>query len=212
MNNHRPPVGDEAGAFPIIESTQAYHGMVWNVRSEVVDLGTSGQVRREFIDHTGAVAILALDDQDRVLLLRQYRHPVRSHLWELPAGLLDEPEETWVEAAKRELHEEADLRAQLWYTLADFYTSPGASDETMRVYLARDLSDVDHQERYVREAEEADMIATWVPLDDAVNLVLTGSLHNPATVVGVMAAYLSRQRQWATLRSVDSAFNPSLGG
>ncbi|HLS01700.1 MAG TPA: NUDIX hydrolase [Beutenbergiaceae bacterium] len=212
MNKDSPRVCDEPVALPVVESTRAYQGMVWNVRSEVVDLGESGQVRREFIDHTGAVAILALDEHDHVLLLRQYRHPVRSHLWELPAGLLDEPEESWVEAAKRELYEEADLRAQRWFTLADFYTSPGASDETMRVFLARDLSRVAEQDRYVREAEEADMIATWVPLDEAVNLVLTGSLHNPATVVGVMAAHLSRQHQWTTLRPVDAAFDSSPGG
>lgn len=206
-----PPIRDHHQDLPILDKTQVFEGMVWNLSAETVDLGQGRQVRREFIDHTGAVAVLALDDDNQVLLLRQYRHPVRSNLWELPAGLLDVTGETWVEAAQRELYEEADLTAATWHTLVDFYTSPGFSNETMRVFLARDLTPVEESQRYQRQAEEADMIPRWVPLTQALDLVLSGRLHNPAAVVGIMAAALLSKDKWQSLRSPHAAFNPQPG-
>lgn len=197
---------DEVAHLPVSKARRVYEGKVWNIRSEDVDLGESGTVTREFMEHTGAVAILALNDADEVLVLRQYRHPVNSYLWELPAGLLDVPGEPWLEAAKRELAEEADLQAQVWNTLMDFYTSPGGSDEFIRIYLARDLSLVPEEDRHQREAEEAGMVPMWVPLDQAVDLALAGDLHNASTVLGLLAARIGRQQQWATLRSVDAPF------
>ncbi|NTW39323.1 MAG: NUDIX hydrolase [Cellulomonadaceae bacterium] len=178
--------------------------MVWDVVRDTVDLGDSGTVRREYVRHPGAVAVLALDDEDRVLLLRQYRHPVRHELWEPPAGLLDVPGEDLVVAAARELAEEADLVAGSWWVLADYLTTPGGSDEAIRIYLARGLSPVPVADRHVREAEERDIVVRWVPLDEAVDAVLRGELRNPSTVVGVLAASTSRTRGWTDLREVPA--------
>jgi ADP-ribose pyrophosphatase len=169
--------------------------------SETVDLGDS-QVVREFLDHPGAVAVIALDDAGRVLLLRQYRHPVRAELWEPPAGLRDVAGEPPHVTAARELEEEADLRAATWHLLAEFATTPGGSNERIAVYLARDVSTVPEAERFVREEEEAEMVPVWVPLDEAVDAVLSGRLHSPSAVVGILAAAAARDRGWSTLRPV----------
>jgi ADP-ribose pyrophosphatase len=160
-------------------------------------------VVREFVDHPGAVAVLVLDAQDRVLLLQQYRHPVRRELWEPPAGLRDVDGEPPYLTAARELAEEADLRAATWHLLAEFHTSPGGSDEEILVYLARDVVEVPEAERFAREDEEATMVPLWVPLDEAVEAVLAGQLHSPSAVVGILAAAAARDRGWRTLRPVD---------
>lgn len=199
-------ISDEIAELPVTASERVFTGMVWNIHAETVDLGDGGMVRREFMAHTGAVAVLALNDAGEVLLLKQYRHPVRSYLWELPAGLLDVPGEPWLDAAQRELAEESDLRAQTWHTLADFYTSPGGSDEFIRIYLARGISEVPEAQRHVREAEEAGMVPVWVPLARAAELVLAGRIHNPSTVIGILAAHLGHQQDWSTLRPVDAPF------
>ena len=141
-------------------------GRVWDVRSEHVDLGEGGVVVRDFVDHTGAVAVLALDDEDRVVLVQQYRHPVGAFEWELPAGLLDVDGEPAHLTAARELHEEADLVAGEWHLLLDHYASPGGSSEALRVFLARDLTDVPDHERHEREGEELGMPVRRVPLDE----------------------------------------------
>src|SRR5699024_5294316 len=109
--------------------------------------------------------ILALDDEDRVLLIRQYRHPVRRRDWEIPAGLLDVAGEHPLATARRELAEEADLAATQWSVLAEFATSPGGSNELIRVYLARGLTEL---EPFARTEEEADIERRWVGLDAAV--------------------------------------------
>ncbi|HEX7805479.1 MAG TPA: NUDIX hydrolase [Cellulomonas sp.] len=190
---------DQVAARPLSDHTLIHAGKIWDIVSDVVDLGPT-QVLREYVDHPGAVAIIAVDDQDRVLLVSQYRHPVRSELWEPPAGLLDVAGEPAVVAAARELAEEADLRADTWHVLVDFYTTPGGSSERIEVFLARDLHEVPEAERHVRLDEEADMVPVWVPLDDAVDAVLAGRLHSPTAVVGVLAAARARERGWDALR------------
>ncbi|MDS2171332.1 NUDIX hydrolase [Nesterenkonia sp. CL21] len=149
-------------------------------------------LHRAYLKHLGAVAVLPVDEQDRVLLIRQYRHPVRMHLWEVPAGLLDVDGEPMLETAQRELLEEADLRAETWHTLVDFYSSPGASSEAIRVYLAEGISEVPEAERHTRDGEEAEIVPTWVPLDEAVAAVLSGQIHNPSAVVGLLALHAVR--------------------
>lgn len=198
------PVGDEAAALPVLGSARVYRGRVWDVRRDDVELGDGQTVTREVLVHTGAVGVLALDERDRVLLLRQYRHPVRSYLWEPPAGLLDVAGEDPLDAIRRELAEEADLLADEWHVLVDFYNSPGGSTEAFRCYLARGLRPVPEPDRHEREGEERDMATAWLPLDEARDLVLDGSLHNPATVAGVLAACAAREAGWSTLRPVDS--------
>lgn len=181
-----------------------YSGLVWDVVRDTVDLGDAGVVRREYVRHTGAVGVLALDDEDRVVFVRQYRHPVGMELWELPAGLLDVDGESPLVAAQRELAEEADLRAERWDVLIDWFNSPGGMNEALRLYLARDVSPVPEHERHVREAEEHGMPVRWVPLDQARDDVLAGRVHNPSAVVGVLAAHAARELGWSTLRPADA--------
>jgi ADP-ribose pyrophosphatase len=188
----------------VIESELIHHGMIWDVLAETVDLGTAGTVRRELLHHPGAVTILALDDAERVLMIQQYRHPVRSELWELPAGLLDIAGENPLDGAKRELAEEADLKADRWDLLVDWYNSPGGSDEAVRLFLARDVHPVPAGELHERTAEELGMPTRWVPLTEARDAVLAGRIHNPGSVVGILAACASRDLGWSTLRPADS--------
>ncbi len=199
-------LADELVHRPVTESETVFHGAVWDVVRERVDLGEAGEVDREFVDHTGAVSVIALREhrgRDEILLLQQYRHPVRTLEWEPPAGLLDEEgEQPWV-TASRELAEEADLVAGSWHVLVDYYSSPGGMNEALRVYLARDLSDIDDGERHQREHEELGMPVRWVDLDEAHCAVLTGRLHNPSAVVGVLAAHAARAADWSTLRPHD---------
>ena len=197
-------LADRIEPRPVSQHELLHEGLVWDLVRDTVDLGEAGVVRREYVEHTGAVGCVALDDQGRVALIPQYRHPVRMVLWELPAGLLDVAGEApWV-AAQRELAEEADLVADTWHVLADWQNSPGGSSENWRCYLARDLHLVPEADRHEREHEEHGMTVSWVPLDDAVTAVLEGRMHNACTVAGVLAAFAARQRSWATLRPVDA--------
>jgi 8-oxo-dGTP pyrophosphatase MutT (NUDIX family) len=192
---------DTLADVEIRSSELVFDGMVWGVRRDVFDYNGE-DITREYLDHTGAVAVLALDDDDRVLLIKQYRHPVGMREWEIPAGLLDIVDEAPLVAAKRELAEEADIQATDWAVLSEFYNSPGGSDEAIRIYLARGLSAADAV--FDRTHEEADMELRWVPLDDLVDAVLARKLQNPSLVVAALAAFAGRQRDWATLAPADA--------
>ncbi|MCM6762459.1 NUDIX hydrolase [Rathayibacter sp. ZW T2_19] len=194
-------LSDELVEPEILTSESVFDGMVWGVRAETFRYG-DGELRREFLDHTGAVAVLALDDQDRVALIKQYRHPVRTREWEIPAGLLDIEGEDALVAAQRELAEETDLRAGRWDLLSEFATSPGGSDEVIRIYLARDLSSTGSV--FDREAEEADMELRWVALDDLVEAVLARRVQNPSLTIAALAAHTFRSRGWAGLGDASS--------
>lgn len=199
-------ISDQISPRTVLSTKRLYNGAIFNLVAEDVDLGEAGVVRREFIDHPGAVAVVALNDQDEVLLLRQYRHPVRADLWEVPAGLLDVEGEAAHLGAARELYEEADLTAKTWHVLTDYLTTPGGNNEAIRVYLARDLSLVPQQDRHDRVDEELNMTYQWVPLQECVDLVLSGNLHNPSAVVGILAAAAAKTGGWAALRAVDVEF------
>lgn len=194
---------DEQASRHVAEHAVLHRGRVFDLVADRVDLGGPAPVLREYTAHPGAVCVVALDDEDRVLLLSQYRHPVRRELWEPPAGLLDVPGEPEVVAARRELAEEADLVAARWWRLLSFYTSPGGSDERVTVFLARDLSPVPDGALFVREDEEAGMVPVWVPLDEAVAAVLGGALHSPTAAAGILAAAAARASGWATLQPAD---------
>jgi 8-oxo-dGTP pyrophosphatase MutT (NUDIX family) len=155
---------------------------------------------RDVVEHPGAVGVVALRG-DEVLLVTQYRHPVGRRLDELPAGLLDVPGEPGLLAAQRELAEEAGLGADTWHVLVDVLTSPGMTDESIRVFLARDVHEVT---RDVQEHEELEMTSRWVPLADAVSAVLDGTLENAACAVGVLAASEAVRRDFAGLRPADA--------
>jgi ADP-ribose pyrophosphatase len=199
-----PSFHDTFAPREVREHEIVYKGLVWDVARDTVDLGEGGVHQREYVEHTGAVGILALDDEGRVLLVEQYRHPVGMTLWELPAGLLDVEGEEPLHAAQRELAEEGDLRAGRWDVLVDWFNSPGGSTEALRLYLAREVSPVPDAERHQREAEELGMTARWVPLDEARDAVLAGALHNPGAVVGILAACEARAQGWRTLRPADA--------
>lgn len=197
---------DRVAPQPVEASEVALRGRVWDVRRDTVDLGAGGTVVREYVDHPGAVATLALREDrgtPEVLLIQQYRHPVGTFEWELPAGLLDQAGEPPREAAARELAEEADLRAERWDLLADYVSSPGGLSEALRVFLARDLSDVPHHQLHEREGEELGMPTGWVDLDLAVDAVLAGRIRNATVAVGLLSAQLARARDWVTLRPAD---------
>ncbi len=193
-------MADVAAVREVTASQLVHAGLIWDVVRDTVELGEAGTVRREYVRHPGAVCVLALDAHDRVMMIRQYRHPVRMELWELPAGLLDVVGEPPLEAARRELAEETDLRAGRWDVLVDWFNSPGGMDEALRCYLARDISAVPESERHRRTGEELGMPTRWVPLDEARDAVLAGRVHNPGAVVGILAAWVSRLGGWATLR------------
>jgi len=195
------PLQDDAVTVRVTQTETVFEGHVWNLRRDEFAYG-DGSIVREYVDHSGAVAILALDDDGRVLLIRQYRHPVGFRDWEIPAGLLDVPGEDPLEAAKRELAEEADLTAERWDVLSDFFTSPGGSDEAIRIYLARGLAPT--PEAFARTEEEADIEVRWAPLDEVVDAVLARKLQNPSLVIAALAAAAGRAREWSTLGAADA--------
>jgi ADP-ribose pyrophosphatase len=200
------PLRDRLERRPVLSSTTSFPGRVWDVVTDEVDLGDGGVVTRDLVDHTGAVAVLALDEEDRVVLVQQYRHPVGAFEWELPAGLLDVDGEPPHVTAARELREEADLDAGEWHLLLDHYASPGGSSESIRVFLARNLTPVPAHERHERDAEELGMPVRRVPLDEVVHAVLSGDVHNGTLMVSVLAAARLRENGWAATRSVDEAW------
>lgn len=193
-------LADDRVDLPIVSSDIVFQGKIWDVRRETFDYNGQ-QITREFVDHTGAVSVLAVDDEERVLLIKQYRHPIRAREWEIPAGLLDVADEDPLEAAKRELAEEVDLAAASWSVLSDYVTTPGGNNEAIRVYLARDLTDTT---AFAREDEEADIEKRWVPLDEALDAVVARRIQNPSLVVAVYAAAISRSRGWSTLGAADA--------
>ena len=184
-------IKDTAEEWEVRASETPFVGNKTSVRTDEVVMPDGSVVRRDYQVHPGSVAVLALDDQDRVLVLRQYRHPVRERLWEIPAGLLDVPGENPLHAAQRELYEEAHVKAEDWRVLTDVYTTPGGCDEAVRIFLARELSAAD-RERYEPSEEEADMRLARIPAPELVAGVLAGRLHNNCLVVGVLALQAAR--------------------
>jgi ADP-ribose pyrophosphatase len=185
--------------FETIDSETLHVGKIFALRADEVRMPGGGTARREIVEHFGAVAIVALDDERNVVLVYQYRHPVGRRLWELPAGLLDMGDEPPHETAARELEEEAGLAAQQWRVLVDIISAPGFSDESVRVYLATGLADVGRPEAH---DEEADLTVTRTPLDDAVKMVLDGEIVNSIAVAGILAAHAMADPE--SLRPVDA--------
>jgi ADP-ribose pyrophosphatase len=194
---------DEAHPSDLIARTEHFRGQVWSVASDEVRLPGGTVAVRDVVVHPGAVGVAAIDDLDRILLIRQFRHPVGGYLLELPAGLRDVPDEPPLETARRELAEEAGITAAQWHVLVDFFNSPGGSTEAFRCFLARGLAVLPGGRPHTGEAEEADLPQAWVDLDEAVQAVLAGDLHNPTTVAGVLAAAAARDRGWRTLRPAE---------
>jgi 8-oxo-dGTP pyrophosphatase MutT (NUDIX family) len=176
---------DRPAALAISKSEVVFTGKIWDIKRESFDYNGETLVR-EFVAHPGAVAIIALNDNNEVLLINQYRHPVREYLWEIPAGLLDVPGESKLEAAKRELLEETGYIAESWANLIEFHTTPGGNNETIAIFLARELRHQGHDLEL--EGEETDMQVAWVPLGEALDSVLASEMRSPSAAVGIMAA------------------------
>jgi 8-oxo-dGTP pyrophosphatase MutT (NUDIX family) len=189
--------------FEVQDSETVYEGRVIELRRDTVAMPGGGTSVREVVHHPGAVVVVALDDGDNVVLLRQYRHPVGRYLWELPAGLRDADGEPPVATAKRELAEEAELAADRWSLLTTTYSTPGFCDEMVQVYLAEGLRPVSRPEGFVVEHEELDMTVERVPLADAVQRVYDGDIRNASAVIGLLAASQLRTSS-PRLRPVDA--------
>ncbi len=175
--------------FETTSSETLHTGKIFALRKDDVRMPGGKIVTREVVEHYGAVAIVAIDDDGRIPMVYQYRHPFRRRLWELPAGLLDVNGEAPHLTAARELREEAGLQAQTWQVLVDLDSTPGFSDESVRVYLATDLTHIDQPEAH---DEEADMTLQWYPLAEAVSRVFSGEIVNALAVAGILAAYAVR--------------------
>ncbi|MBW8821157.1 MULTISPECIES: NUDIX domain-containing protein [unclassified Streptomyces] len=197
-------IKDAPEEWEIRATETPFVGNKTSVRTDEVVMPDGSVVRRDYQVHPGSVAVLALDDEDRVLLIRQYRHPVRQKLWEIPAGLLDVPGENPLHAAQRELYEEAHVKAEDWRVLTDVYTSPGGCDEAIRIFLARGLSEAEG-ERFEVEHEEIDLEYARVPVPELVRGALAGELHNACLVVGVLSLVAARASGGVDgLRSADA--------
>jgi 8-oxo-dGDP phosphatase len=191
------------GQYRVLASETVYEGRVISLHRDTVAMPDGSESVREVVRHPGAVAVVALDDQERVVLVRQYRHPVGGYLWELPAGLRDSDGEPPLETAQRELAEETLLAAERWSLLTTHYSSPGFCDEMVHIYLAEGLSPAERPEGFTVEHEELDMTVVRVPLDEAVQRVFDGDIRNASAVIGILAATQARAGK-PRLRPVDA--------
>jgi ADP-ribose pyrophosphatase len=191
-------------AYEVRDRVQRFVSPVFTLYTDQVVMPGGRVAARDYLAHIGAVGVVAIDDSERVVLVRQYRHPVGWMLWELPAGLIDVAGEPLEQAAARELAEEADLVPGRLELLVDMHPSPGCSSEVIRLFLARDLREVPVHELHERRDEEAEMTVSRVPLDEAVAMALDGRITNGACLVGVLAAARLRDAGWPVPRPLDT--------
>jgi ADP-ribose pyrophosphatase len=179
-----------------VVSTRDLHrdGWVVALREDVITRpGHPEEFSRISLEHPGAVVVLAVDDEERVVCLRQYRHTSGYEFVELPAGLKDAGDEPAVETARRELREEVELEASDWRLLLSTYGSAGISDEVHDIFLARGLSHAPRGDFEMRH-EEAEMQRFWVPVDDLLDAVLDGRVRQGPLVQAVLAYVVLRGR------------------
>ncbi|MUL79082.1 NUDIX hydrolase [Mycolicibacterium sp. CBMA 226] len=188
--------------FATLSSETVYVGKIFALRADEVAMPGGGSARREVVEHYGAVAIVALDEDDNLVLVYQYRHPIGRRLWELPAGLLDMGDEPPHRTAARELEEETGLAAEHWQPLIDVDSTPGFSDESVRIFLATGLTEIGRPHAH---DEEADLVVKRVPLADAVQMVFDGEIVNALAVAGILAtAQLKEAHRPVDLRPLDA--------
>jgi len=201
------PLADRPAAWPVSATRYVYQGdWVIALREDVV--GRPGQphdrFRRWTVEHPGAVVVLAVDDAERVLCLRQYRHPGRHVFVELPAGLRDADGEDPVVTAQRELREEAEVAATDWRLLLSTYPSAGLTEEVHEIYLARGLSHAGRGD-FELEHEEAEMEVFWVPMADLLDAVLAGRVREGPLAQAVLAYDVLTRRGALDSAGLDSA-------
>jgi 8-oxo-dGDP phosphatase len=198
-----PHGGHPPHDFTVESRETIYEGAIFALRRDDVRMPGGRVAGREKVEHFGAVAVAALDEDDRLVMIYQYRPALGRRLWEMPAGLLDDPSEDPVVAAQRELVEEVGIEAEEWSTLVDIAGCPGFADESVRVFLARGLRAVERPAS--GDDEEADLVIRRIPLDDLVTGAMSGALVNGPCVAGVFAAAAVRDGR-STARPVDAAW------
>lgn len=189
--------------YDVVASDVKFKGALITVRVDDVRMSDGTVAPREIVSHPGAVAVVALDDEGKIVLVNQYRPAVGAQLDELPAGLLDVAGESALATAKRELAEEAQLAADEWNVLVDIHPSPGISTEAVRVFLARGLTTATDG-GFEPEHEEQTMTVSREPLSEAVRRALSGGMTNSAAVAGILAAVHGRATGWRDLRPADA--------
>lgn len=172
--------------YEVVSHTERFKGPIFSIVTDEVSLPGGDVVKRDYMRHIGAVAVVALDDDGNIVLIRQYRHPIGKVLWELPAGLIDKAGEDLVDTAARELAEECDLIAAAWSPLVELDPSPGVSNERIHLFLARGLSAA--PESYARHHEEAGLTVHRIPVTEAVAMVFRREVTNASAVAGILAA------------------------
>lgn len=183
---------DSPHSWVVASTAERYSSPFLSVRTDVIVDPAGEHHQRVVVQPRGAVAVLALDEESRVLLVEQYRHPVGARLLELPAGTLDVEGESALAAAQRELIEEGDVSAATWEDVFVLSSTPGYSTERWQIYRATDLAPVPVEERAERHAEEADLEQWWMPLDDAVRAIFEGRISNALAVAAIMSEVVRR--------------------
>jgi len=194
MSEQKSEIISDEGGLPssaIRDLETVFDGRVWDVVSKTFDFENEVLVR-EYIKHPGAVAVLAINELDEVLLIKQYRAPVNEFLYEMPAGIRDSADESDLHSAQRELAEETDYQANSWSHLHSFYTTPGSSSEIIEIFLAQDLNPTGTT--FERTSEEKTMIPIWVPFTDVLQAVMTSKVKSPTLVVAVLSFAAQRNQ------------------
>lgn len=180
------PLSDHAGSRPVTHSSSVYQGMVWNIGCDTIDFSPGVRFEREYVDHTGAVAVLAFTPEGAAIVIRQYRHPAASTMWEIPAGLRDHAGEDAAGAAARELTEETGYRVGSIEPLVSFFPSPGGSTELIDVFVARDCTRAPRVD-FTREHEEAEIEVRTVDFAELLDAARSGRLRNGTLLTAVFA-------------------------
>ncbi|MCY7399886.1 MAG: NUDIX hydrolase [Nocardioides sp.] len=190
------PLADRPARWPVL-STRDVHRDHWVVALREDRITRPGHPEESFtrisLEHPGAVIVLAVDDQERVMCLRQYRHTSGHEFIELPAGLRDAGDEPAVETAQRELREEVELVASDWRLLLSTFPSAGITDEVHEIFLARGLSHAPRGDFEMRH-EEAEMEAFWVPMEELLEAVLDGRVREGPLALAVLTYQVLTQR------------------
>lgn len=181
---------DTPESWPVV-SSEDIHRDAWVVALRSDRINRPGHedeepFRRLVLEHPGAAVVLALDEEERALVITQYRHPAKRRFVELPAGLIDYPGEDPLDVAVRELREEVAHEASEWTPLLSTYTSPGLSEEIHHFFLARGLTASD-RDGFELEHEEAEMSIHWVPFEELLDAVLSGRAADSPVVQAVLA-------------------------
>lgn len=183
------PLQDADDPAPLVERETVFDGRVWDVVRETVTFGGS-PMTREYLVHPGAVIVAAIDDVGRMLLINQYRQPIGTRGWELPAGLIDVAGEDRLSTAQRELAEEADLVATEWRELVAYHPSPGGSDELITIFEAHGLSAAPGV--HERTEEEAEIVVRWVPVDEVLAAIFAGRVRNGPLITATLLVHARR--------------------